>query len=422
MKRLAVIGCGLRADCYLAQMHEGSGKEWQIVAIADPVEKHRRFYKDRYSCKGAREYEDGMALLSGMAGNLDAILIATPNNLHTEPLIEAIRLGLVTLVEKPIVTTLEDCAAVWKVHCQHPGTGVAVGFVLRYTFFYGKVKELIDSGAIGKVLSIIATEELGLILTMEFNRQWRRLDSLSGSFLMEKSCHDLDLINWCAKGTPGKISSFATRTRFVPKPDAPMHCSSCRLTDTCRYSCSNIAAYLNDLGPLNYIIPLLETENDLCVFNSDKDVPDHQVVNVEYDSGVLATFALTMDQPRTRRTIVVQGTEGQIEGSIEADELKVVYHAPNKKTPIREEQVAIVHDDSGHHGGDSVIANQFKAMLRGEPTPPLAGLREGIDAVLMAIAAERSRKEGKIVNVFELFEKVYGSGAATETVTVTTTP
>gem|GEM_PF-6031207 len=67
MKRLAVIGCGLRADCYLAQMREGFGKEWQIVAVADPAEKHRRFYKDHYSCKGAREYEDGMARASSRA-------------------------------------------------------------------------------------------------------------------------------------------------------------------------------------------------------------------------------------------------------------------------------------------------------------------------------------------------------------------
>lgn len=417
MKRLAVIGCGLRADCYLAQMREGFDKEWQIVAVADPAEKHRRFYKDHYSCKGAREYEDGMALLSGMAGNLDAILIATPNHLHKEPLIEAIRLGLVTLVEKPVVTTLEDCAAVWKAHCQHPATPVAVGFVLRYTSFYGKVKDLIDSGAIGKVLSIIATEALGPVLTMAYNRQWRRLDKLSGSFLMEKSCHDLDLIHWCAGSAPRKISSFGTRTHFVPNPEAAMHCGSCRLSDACRYSCRNIAAYLNDLGPKNYIIPLVPTENDLCVFNSDKDAPDHQVVNVEYDNGVLATFALTMAQPETRRTIRVQGVEGRIEGSIEADALKVVYHAPNKDTPIREEQIAIVHDDSGHHGGDSVIAGQFKAMLRGEPTPPLAGLREGIDAVIMAIAAEQSRKENRIVDVVELSERVYGPSPATETVT-----
>jgi len=70
-------------------------------------------------------------------------------------------------------------------------------------------------------------------------------------------------------------------------------------------------------------------------------------------------------------------------------------------------QIEIVHDDSGHDGGDSVICNHFKNMLMDKKVEPRAGLRDGIVAALIAFAGEKSRSENRIVEMKELYSTVF---------------
>ena len=104
-------------------------------------------------------------------------------------------MGLIILLEKPVATTTRDCAAMWEAYLRHGRPPLAVGFVLRYTAFYGKVRELLDQGAVGKVLTIHATELLEPATTAVFMRGWRRKHDLSGPLILEKCCHDMDLLN-----------------------------------------------------------------------------------------------------------------------------------------------------------------------------------------------------------------------------------
>lgn len=406
LARLAVIGCGLRSDCYLHQMRPTLGFEWQLAALADPnpmaVDVYRRNYHS-----SARGFATGPELLAAER-HLDGIVIASPNAFHRESMELAVRRGIPVLLEKPVATTLEDCSAMWRAWQDADRPPVAVGFVLRYTAFYRKVRELLCDGALGQLLSIEATENLGAPLSALFNRTWRRLGTTSGPFLLEKCCHDLDLLNWFVGARARWVSSFASRTRFVPNPQAAMHCRDCTLAESCRYNSARIAPYLINGVRSHEILELLPTDNDLCVFNSDKDVPDHQVVNIEYENGVLASFSVSLDQPRTTRTIKVNGTQGQITGDIGRDYLRVEYHLHHgSETKTRTEEIVLQHDNSGHHGGDSVISAQFSEMLRGNPTPPVAGLREGIEAAVLALAAEQSVRSRSVVDAGELLAEVF---------------
>ena len=387
MKRLAIIGCGARSNCYMRQLRDGLGNEWKVVALADPRTEAVEAFRKNFADDDTKAFACAPELLTAMDGDLDAAIIASPNSLHLESLLPAMAMKLTILLEKPVAVTTDHCAAMWKSYVATGRPPVAVGFVLRYTTFYRKVKDLIDDGAVGQVLSIEAGEFLGPPLTSMFMRGWRRLERLAGPFILEKCCHDMDLLNWFVGSRVSKISSFAGRTRFLPKPEAAMQCRNCSLTDSCRYA----------------ICERTRDDDDLCVYNSDKDIPDHQVVNIEYENGVLAAFTACMDQPRSTRTLRVNGTCGRIEGDIGADELRLYVHAAKGSDRPSEERFELVHDDTGHHGGDSVIADQFKSMLRGEADKPLAGLQEGVDACLVALAAERSRQESRIVTEDEIY-------------------
>ena len=345
-----------------------------------------------------------------MGGDLDSVMITSPCALHLQALLPALEKKLIVLLEKPVETTVDKCAEMWKAYRNADFPPLAVGFVLRYTSFYGQVKKALDTGEIGDIRTIEAAEMLGIPLSTAYTRGWRRHSALSGPFILEKCSHDMDLMNWFAKARVRHVSSFGNRTYFLPRPEAATHCRDCPLQNDCRFSVERFRPKNPDQRFIDYV--KTNPDYDLCVFNSDKDILDNQVISLEYENDILVTFTATMCQPRTARTIKVNGTDGQVVGDIGRDSLRVVHDAVTDTYSLgtydTEQTRPIIHDGSGHHGGDTVISNQYKAMLRGEETPPLAGLREGIDASLLALAAQESVEQQRTIDMAPIYQKVYG--------------
>lgn len=399
LKKIAVIGCGLRSDCYLDQLRDGIGSEWEIVALADPNAKALSVYQKNF-CRGqAREYPSGPILIQAEGGQLDGVIIGSPNALHLASTLPALTLSVPILLEKPVATTLEDCNRMELAYREAGEPPLAVGFVLRYTTFYRKVRELIQAGELGQLLTIEATEFMGAPLTSLYMRGWRRHSQLSGPIILEKCSHDLDILNWLADAPAESVASRGSRTRFVPLAGAAKHCRDCGRRDGCRYDAAKLEAYLMNVKRRAEITPLIPSDNDLCVFNSDKDIWDHQVAVIAYANGVLATFTVCADQPRTTRNLRICGTNGQLEGDLAADRLRIQRTGNRENPGDHWENIPIEHDDSGHYGGDSVIANQFKSMLRGNGRRPLAGLAEGLEAARLALAAEKAARTQTLIHL-----------------------
>ena len=413
---LAVVGCGLRAECFLRQIGVGTpGCPVRLAALADPKPAAVEHYRRRYSVEpeAVRGFDTGPQMLDAMGGELDAIIIASPNAYHRETLVPALGHDLVTLLEKPVATTPEDCAAMWRAHQEHLDVPLMIGFVLRFSPFYRTVKRLIDEGALGQVLSVTATEEMNASLSSVFVRDWRRTRSICGPLMLEKCSHDMDILNWLIGSQPSRVASFARRTHLVPRPDAADRCPRCRYQDTCRYSPQNLEPYVIDPEQITLAGGDFGPMNDLCVYNIEKDVPDHQVVNLEYPSGVLATFAVVMDQPITTRTIKVLGTHAQLVGDVRRNQLTIIRHAATRHQQVTQEPITIVRDGSGHDGADSGISARFLAMMRREASNlPWPSIRDGIDASLVALAADQASREGRVVDMGELGEIVYGDTSA----------
>jgi len=407
-KSLAVIGCGLRADSYLSTLRSELANGWRVTGLADPNPLALEIYKKEYGNPATLTFKSGPELIARLGDTLDAVIIASPNQLHLESVVPALGHKLITLLEKPVAITVPDCRTMWQAYAAAGMPPLTIGFGLRYTPFYRKVKELIDNGTVGQVLTIEATEMMGVPLTSVFTRGWRRDVSLSGPVILEKCCHDMDMLTWLAGSPPVQVSSFAALTRFLPNPQAAMHCRDCKLEPECRYSSFKIAPYWASQDPSNPTVPLLpQKEDDLCVFNSEKSVTDHQLVNIQYGNGVLASFTVCMDQPRTTRTIKINGTLAQVSGDMERDELTVSRVNLGNFKRETTEVIPIRHDGSGHGGGDGVMTAQFKSMLRGDCTVSAAGMREGIEACLLALAAEMSVTERRVVRYEELAEQVF---------------
>ena len=124
---------------------------------------------------------------------IDTIDVATPNHLHAEVAIAALRAGKDVLLEKPMATTIAGCDALLAAE-RETGRLVSVGHELRQSAQWGRIKTLIDDDAIGDPLF------LNINLFRNFYRSgaagWRYDRSRVGSWLLEEAVHYFDLALW----------------------------------------------------------------------------------------------------------------------------------------------------------------------------------------------------------------------------------
>ena len=323
-KTAIVLGAGSRGRAY-ADYSLHSPEELQIVGVAEPDEKRRAKFAEKYHIPAERCYVGWKEILEEPKF-ADAAFVCTMDAMHTEPAVKAMRLGYDVLLEKPMSNTPEDCLAI-EAAVRETGRALTVCHVLRYTSFYGTLKKLIDEGKIGEVATIDQIENVGYWhQAHSFVRgNWR--NSLESSpMILQKSCHDLDIISWLI-GKPCKwVSSFGSLQHFTaenaPK-GAPDNCmKGCPASESCPYYAPKI--YLNgniewpvnvlttDLTPEGITKALKEGPYGRCVYHCDNDVVDREVVCMEYEGGVTASFTMTAFTADMTRQIKIMGTKGRL--------------------------------------------------------------------------------------------------------------
>jgi predicted dehydrogenase len=395
---LAVVGAGRRAAQYFRYVPDDLRPLVRLTAIADPDESNREAF-ERLFAAGHRthQYSDPDDLFA--TEDLDAVIIAAPNKYHARYTQLAIAAGLHILLEKPVATSVTDCRQVWQAaRAASREASIMVGFVLRYTPFYSRIQEITASGELGTILAIDADENLGTGLTGLFHKSWRRSDEESGGFLVEKCCHDFDILNWLVGSAPERAYAIGKRTHFVPGTtddrQSRFDPEVIRRIDVADFGDPEInAAFPAQLEGSPYDFP--------------SDAPDHAAVLLDFASGPLCTFVACMGQPRTTRRIRIFGTNGDLEGNI--DDSSIVIHKPHvADNGWDAKDIPLAAENHNHHGGDGVLAQAFWRTAANQADPSRAGLREGIDAALVALAAQQSAVTGQSIDIAELRHQVFG--------------
>ena len=398
--RVAVIGAGVRSVSYLTNVPPGLSGRVQLAAVADPSEKRRRLLIDRYASWSApTEYSDGADLLA--KEEYDAVIIGSYNNTHADFAMEAMDSGACILVEKPIATTVDQCRRLWKKYLESGNRRVFVGFVLRYAPFYERLVRLLRSNSVGQLMAIDADENLSQSITSGFYRGWRQHDHVSGGFMVEKCSHDFDILHMLTGCGVKQVFSIAKRTHFIPRPRHEQHR---------RFDSAVIRNLALDYGDI-HTKQIFENTPDSSVYESEGDVPDHQAVMLEFEDGTLVNFMACLGQPRNTRRIRIFGSNGSLEGDI--DRGTILHDIPfEEKLGAETQTYQVEFDASGHHGADSVINNAFWQAAAGGELLCRAGVREGIDAVLVGIAVEQSKHLGAPVSLEAMRRDVFGSEPA----------
>jgi Predicted dehydrogenases and related proteins len=380
---IGLIGTGGRSVAYSDICLSGIRENVCIRAIADIDMEKMKGYSAKYFTQSNQPvlYTDYNRMLDDA---IDTVIICTSDTTHKDIAIAALKKEKNILLEKPMATTVADNVAIYEESMKH-NVVFRLGFVLRYTNFYRKIKELVSKGTLGQIIAVEAKEQLGYLHGASFFRRWHRFKKNNGGFLNAKCSHDMDILNWIINDEPLYVSAFGGRSYFNHKEGAAGKCVECKLRSSCRYFYKS-----DDYGDYNC------TEN-ICPFNSEKDIVDHEVVNIEYGKGVKASFTVSTLSAEATRTMVIFGSEATLNADFAKGVIQVKYIYPKN-----EETYLIDNTNSGHGGGDKELYCDFIDTIRDEAEVNRSEARDGLLSTLIALSAEISMEQRKVINIQDL--------------------
>ena len=405
-----VIGAGSRGRTY-ARYAAKFPKSMKVVGVADLNPNRRRAMAKAHNIPKENQFAHFNDALS-RAKFADAVVISTPDNLHYEPCMKALELGYDVLLEKPVAPTEKECRAILK-QAHKYNRIVAVCHVLRYAPYFVALKQVLESGAIGDIVSVQHMEPIQYAhMAHSYVRgNWPLADKTT-PIILAKSCHDLDIMRWLIGKPCETIAAEGSLHLFRPEnapKGAPERCTDgCPHEAECPYSAIDIyERRKRHLGVFDLprkdpalIREKLKTTNyGRCVFRCNNDQCDHYVAIMKFQDGVTGSFTMDAFTPWGGRRTRIMGTKGFIEGDMKTF---TYYDFRTSHKSVWDQKVSEIaeYKDSGHGGGDHLLVRDFLRAVSAQDEKLLSSTIDvSIESHVMGFMAEKSRKSMKKVKI-----------------------
>lgn len=363
--KVAVLAGGNRARYVVENLLKDSNRQVEIIAIYDPDTEVAKGALEKWESPNATLCDSWQQAVAFPGA--DWVMIFSPNCFHKEQILGAFAAGKHVFSEKPLATHIEDCQEIYEAH-QKSGLLFATGFVLRYSLLYRKAKEILASGKLGKLLVLEGNENItpphgGYIMC-----NWRRKTEMAGPHILEKCCHDLDLINWFIGSLPSKVAAFGNRDFFRPENQ-----------------------YLIDKYGKSKFISWWDPHRTETPFTDDTDLMDNMTTIAQFRNGVRVSFTATMSNTIPERRMRFNCTEGTMTLELYKGTLSwATLSAPAITT--------LDFTCDGHGGGDSYIMKElFETMTTG--VAPKCSGNEGLESAVYALALDKAATSGEIFDL-----------------------
>ena len=237
-KKIVVFGLGQRGNIY-ATFAKTYPEKFELVAIIENNPERIAYAEKEFG--GVKVFTGYKDFLSENI-SADIVSVATQDDDHKEHAIAMMKAGYDLLLEKPVANNKQDCLEIYEASKKYDGK-VIVCHVLRYTPFYSRVKRIIDSGKLGDIVTVNASENVGYYhQAHSFVRgPWRNKEQ-SSPMILAKCCHDMDIIRYLTGEKCQAVSSYGG-LYFFNKEHAPKestdYCSDCPITD-CAFKAQKI--------------------------------------------------------------------------------------------------------------------------------------------------------------------------------------
>jgi predicted dehydrogenase len=458
--KAVMIGAGERGHAAYGPYAFAHPDEIRFTAVAEPNDARRARFAEAHAIQPERRFRHWEDLLE--RGKIaDVALVCTMDTLHTDPTIAALEAGYDVLLEKPMATTVADCVRLVQI-AERTGRLLQLTHVPRYTDFFSTLHEVVASGRLGEIVTVEHRENVVYwhMAHSYVRGNWRRRD-LSSPIILAKCSHDLDILTWNL-GRCDRLNSFGSLRHFrpenAPAGAPPRGNRRCTAADDCPYFAPRL--YL-DLIPLYHVArrspdlrerlgsrailalpgvvdlirrlassldraldyrdwPVSTISEDLsreargraletgpygrCVYHCDNDVLDHQTVNMVFESGASVVLVMHGHAHEEARTMRYEGARATLRGKFAYgldDVIEIHDHYSGEVERIR---LSDRGSTMGHGGGDAEVMAAFVRTVRGagpgtRRSGTLTTARESLESHLIALAADRARLEGTVVDV-----------------------
>jgi predicted dehydrogenase len=407
-----VVGAGNRGRFVFGGYALANPDRLRIAALAEPDDERREGMAREHGIPPEKRFCDWKDLFE--ENRLAPLaIVATGDTLHVEPTLAAVARGYHVLLEKPIAPTPGECVAVVDA-AETAERMLQIGHVLRYTPFYRRVHEIIESGVLGELVSLDLREHVAYWhMTHSFVRGKFRNSEVAAPIILAKSCHDLDLMVWFTGRPAMRVSSFGSVAHFraAAAPEgAPERCTDgCPAGRDCPHDAERF--YLGPDDEVARIWPWSDVSLDSsrearrraletgvygrCVYRCDNDVADHQVVAVEFEGGATASLTMQGLASEEQRTIRASGTRGELSGVLHSGVIEVSRHGV-----FGNQRHEVGGSPLGHFGGDGGLLDHLTEVVQRQAGGEVrASGRVSLESHLIGFAAEEARLSGSVIEM-----------------------
>ena len=435
-KKYALVGTGGRSVMFLQAILDDYSDVAELVALADVNQTrmdfhNRKLQDDKHDPLPTYHAADFDRMIEEQKP--DTVIVTTVDRTHHKYACRAMELGCDVISEKPMTTDAEKCQQIIDT-VKSTERDLRVTFNYRYAPRNSKIKELIQGGAIGEVLSVHFEWLLNTSHGADYFRRWHRDKRNSGGLMVHKATHHFDLVNWWIGSKPKTVFGMGD-LRYYGKENAENR----GITDFYSRTYGSKLAE-NDPFALDmveggeYLHGLyLDAEHedgyyrDQSVFGEGISIEDTMAVMVRYHNKAVMTYSLNAHCPWEGHRVMFNGTKGRIEvnaveaayvsgsasdfnlpGLHEIDEPEQgAGNVPELILQAHFEKAHIVDYEEahgGHGGGDVRLLSDIFRGAGDDPLGRAASYVDGINSIMTGIAANQSFKTGLPVDVSTLYK------------------
>ncbi len=190
--RVGIIGCGWIADAHMVSYLRQPDVE--IVAGADLIPGKAKAFMDKHGVKNVKtDYASHKEMIEDKSLALDAVSICTYNRQHAQPAIDALNAGINVLLEKPFTVTLDEAVEVIRAE-KKSGKVLSIGFQPRMDVNMKKIKEVVESGVLGKIYYIQTGGGRRRGIPTPFGTTFIENETAGIGALADIGCYSLDMV------------------------------------------------------------------------------------------------------------------------------------------------------------------------------------------------------------------------------------
>lgn len=401
-RRYAIVGTGHRATgMWGKDVAERYSAELEFVGLCDKNSKRAEAGRKLIGveCPTFTNFDEMLE-----KSKPDVVMVTTMDSTHHMFITRALEKGIDVITEKPMVTQAVDCQAVLDAEKKY-NRNITVAFNYRYAPKHEKIKQIIQSGEIGRVTSVDFSWYLDTSHGADYFRRWHRLKSGGGSLWVHKATHHFDLVNWWLAADPVEVSAYGALN--VYGKNGTFRGTNCR---TCPHK-AKCPFYWDMTKDARLMKLYAECEDvdgyyrDGCVFREDVDIYDTMSAVVKYSTGVSMSYSLNASMPIEGYRIAFNGTKGRLEvRDYERQPWKVEKESTAFLTRNfgKHEELDMPQTEGGHGGGDDRLRDVIFKNAQVADYLKLPSARAGAMSCMTGIAARTSIEQNRPVKISDL--------------------